>query len=286
MEDGTPAVVADAAGASPAPTGQESQAETVPSPGAQQGSVAPSPGAVPAETPNMRQLREQYESLKSQFEPYKAFGKPEELQPRIKIADSVMESAVAAGVDLGYTEQEIREALTEDPWGAIQLFQKELAEARAAGKQPQIDVKNLVRREVDQATKTYREAEDRRRAQEAANRYDTEAARQIDAIYKDENLSEEERDAVYGVATTLFQQDKEAYKVLREEGKVALVQKYVKEAKDSLDRYYSLRSQRESARTGSGKPAGSQPAKSERVYTLDDFAKGEFDPRMGVFKHP
>lgn len=264
---------------SPGATGADASADPAPSPGAQPGSGAPSPGASPADSPNMRQLREQYEALKSQYEPYSKLGKPEEISSHVAIARQITEHAVSIGTELGYSEQEIREALAADSQGTLEFLRTKQAEAQQSG-QHQPDVKKTIQAELNKALKPIQDRETKRLNDEANFRFDSTFDQELKALFKGETLAEDERGFLYGLASHFVA----GYEGARErllEGKTGDVKKSLDEARSQLDKYYLARAQREAKRAP--KPGGQGPSgqPEKKSYTLDDIIEdpGKINPR-------
>lgn len=257
---------ADAGAGSPPPPGTGG-AEDAGSPPA--GSGAPPPGAGP-ESANIRQLRDAYEALKREHEPYSKLGKPEELQAHVSIAQRITTAAVEAGTALGYDEAEVREAMVNDPDGTLAFLRRKQAEAERDGARP--DVKQLLKKELDTRLKPFEEREETRLNEEARGRFDTTFEKTALGVFKDDwgAIAREEKAALYDIAVNLFLQDEKAWNELRTEGKTAGVAAFFDKARGFLDKYYVARSQREQKRVNpGGQPPGERPGKTKA--SLDDM---------------
>ena len=214
------------------------------------GSGATPPVASP-ESPNIRQLREQYEQLKSQYEPYSKLGKPEEIQSHVSIAQKLTSTAVELGAALGYEEQEIRNALINDPDGTIAFLRAKQAEAQKNGTAPQPDINKIIEKKLQPIM----QREEQRQNDEANSRFDSAFDQTIKTLYKDDALDEGERGFLYTVASTIIANvDGARERILS--GKSSDIQKAVDEARSYLDKYYLARVAREQKRIG--KPANPQ----------------------------
>lgn len=259
-------------GASPAPTGSETpQADITPSPGVQQGSGEPSPGSVP-ESQNIRQLREAYDSLKKEHEPYKALGQVSELQSQTGIAGKVAQAAVDLGTTLGYTEADIRQSLAEDPLGTVDLLRTQQKEAETNGQQP--DLEKILERKLEQRLKPFEQERQQQLKDKAQGVFDSTFEATIKEAFKDEALSEDELNYLYGDAFHGLERDPEAVKALME-GKTSGAVKHMQESINSFNKAYLARSARDTKRVV--KPAGGQTPSGEPKKSIDDFINGNFD---------
>ena len=266
----SPAVSADVTVASPAPAG--SQAESAPSPGAQQGSGTPSPGVAP-ESPNMRQLREAYEGLKKQYEPYEKLGKAEEIQGQVSVYQKLATRALEIGTELGYDESQIRDALAEDPDGTIAFLRNKQSEAEKNSGQPP-DIKKLLKEELSKELKPFYQEREQQAIEKAHALFDTAFDAQISELFKDEKLSSDELDFLYDSAFYLLERDPAIVKQIKA-GQASGVAKLVATAKTAFDKAYLARNTRETERIGGPKPAtGEKPG--EKKFTIDDIIQGNF----------
>lgn len=220
------------------------------------GSGAPSPGAA-AESPNIRQLREAYEKLKGEYEPYSKLGKPEEIQTHVSIAQKLASESVEIGTRLGYEETEIRQALANDPAGTIAFLRQKAAEAEKTGAQP--DPQTLIKQMLDKELKPFRQAQEQQMIEKANGLFDTAFEAETKKLFADEAIPTEERSVLYDVASQMMSYDEKALQRLKFEGKTSDVAKYVNEARAFLDKYYLARSGRESKRIGGKTPGSQQP---------------------------
>src|SRR5437899_291129 len=113
-------------GATPQGTG------TAPSP-------APSPGTAPAQAPaqgqgqsqgdgNIRQLREAYDGLKSKHEAWEKLGvQPEQVGQFQGVYQKVFGEVSVLGRELGFPDEEIVDALAEDPIRTLDFLRTEAA---------------------------------------------------------------------------------------------------------------------------------------------------------------
>lgn len=273
-----PVASAEAVGASPAPTGSEVTAEQTPSPGVQQASGADSASAVQPESPNIRQLREQYENLKKEYDPYKSLGSVDDLKSQTGIAGKVLQTVMDLGTALGYTDAEIRQAVSEDPYGTYEFLRNKQKELETTG-QPQ-DVDKLVEAKLNQRLKPFEQERQQRVLSEARASFDSTFEAQIKEAFKDEELSQDELSYIYTGAFRAFERDPEAVKMLLD-GKTSGIVKHMQESINLFNKAYLARNARDMKRAGAQKPAGSQAPPSESKKSIDDFIYGNFDlPRQ------
>jgi len=275
-----PAAVTTDQGASSAQTGSGLPAEPVASPATQQGSVAPSPGATPQESPNMRQLREAYDALKREHDPYKALGKPDEIQNHVSVSQKMFAVATELGKELGYDEKQVRDALLDDPAATYEfLKQKKIEAEKANGGQP-VDIKKLLKEQLDKELKPFKDEREQQLIDRAHALFDTAFDQQVAELYKDDKPSEDELDMLYDATFRLLEKNPEIIKQLKDEKKAAGVAQLVAQAKTAIDKYYLARSGRENKRVN---PNGNPPAPKkpgEKKFKLDDFIEGNFPEGM------
>jgi hypothetical protein len=272
------AITADP-GASPAPaaapiTGTPA-AVTPASPAGISSTGGPLPSA--AESQNIRQLREAYETLKKEYEPYKAFGKPEEIQSRVDVYQKMYSTAIEIGTALGYSEQEVQAALSNDPAGTIAFLRQEQIKAEQNGAQP--DIKKILSQELDKRLKPFEQEREQMRTEKAQKLFDTAFDQKIAELYKDDKLTGDELDLMYEASVRLLERDQNALNELKSNGKTAAAAEIITQAKTFLDKYYLARVAREQKRIGgTPPPPGNLP--STKRFTLDDAARGNFPTDM------
>jgi hypothetical protein len=257
--------------ASPAVTGN--QAEITPSPGV--GSAETPPVSSP-ESPNIRQLREQYETLKRQYEPYQSLGKPEEIQSQVAIAQKLVTTAVELGTSLGYEEAQIRESLAEDPDGTIAFLRNKQAEAdKNNGQTP--DIKKLLKEELARELKPFQQEREQRLIEKAHSTFDTAFDAQIAELFKEDKPANDELDELYDRAFRIVERNPEIIKQLKE-GKGSGIAQIVQAAKTSFDKAYLARYTRETKGLTQPKAPGQQQAVQK--VSLEDMIQGNFPDEM------
>jgi hypothetical protein len=278
-----PAASAESTG-SPTPTGTETQGVPAATPAAQGSSAGPLPASgelnwstAPA------QFRQQYETLKSQAEPYLKLGsKPEEIQSHMAIAQKFSTGVVEIGTALGYDEEEVRQSLASDPQGTYDFLRQKQAEAEKNGTAQQPDIKKLLQKELDARLKPITEREEKRMNDEAVYRYDQAFDSQFNALFKDElkDFPADEKATLYDVASFMFQGDKEAMARLKFEGKTSDVSKYVDQARSWLDKYFLARTQRDQKRAGIAGQSNPAQGNGDTKINIEDLIQGNF-PKTG-----
>jgi hypothetical protein len=271
------AITADP-GASPAPAAPASPVGAG-SPPASPAGTSSDGGSLPsaAESQNIRQLREAYDNLKKEYEPYQKLGKPDDISGNVSIATKITQAAVEAGTALGYQEQEIREALVNDPDGTLAFLRQKQAES-AQNQDPTQKLQQLLDKRLKPLEDTFAKEKEAKISSEANTRFNTAFDEGMKSLFKDETLPTEEQDVLYEGALLLLRRDPEAVKALRE-GKQSDVAKYLTEAKSMLDKYYLGRTQRESKRIPAAGQSAKPNAQTEKL-SLSDIANGNF-PKTG-----
>lgn len=217
------------------------------------GSAAPSPGASPQDSPNIRQLREQYETLKGQHEPWQRLNaKPEEVQQRLAVFQNIEREALELGEQLGYDAAEVKEFLGKDPVQVLAHLRQQAQSAQPKTLSPQ-ELKKQLDRLVEDRLKPITEREEARLVKEAAFKFDGEFDRLFKDNFKD-GLPDEAREAIYEMVGQMVGDDAAACKRLKFEGQVSDVAKYFDQAKTRFLKVMNSYVQHERKRTGTGDP--------------------------------
>jgi hypothetical protein len=211
---------AGAPGASPAPQAPPADPGASPTPGRDGASPAPSP-----ESPNLRQLREQYESVKGQLEPWSRLNaKPDEVAQQISVYSRLQGEAQELGRALGYPAEQVAEAFAKDPARTVAFLYQQAALQQSQPPSPQ-DLRQEMRRMVEDGMKPILSREDLRLTQEAESRFTREFDRLFTEKFK-EGLPAEARDAIEEMVGQLVGDDPEACRRLKFQGQVSDVQRY------------------------------------------------------------
>ena len=176
--------------------------------------------------------------------------------------------AAELGRALNYSDEEIAEALAQEPVKVLNYLQSEYA--KAAGNKEETEqerIERLVQEATESALSPIHEAENVRRTNEANNLFERHTMGLItDHLTKDGfkgNAAEsKEADILMRITSELIKYDKAALAELKNNGKTAIIQKYFNEAVAMADAYYTTRFGRESAgvQTGGGRTGGTKPA--------------------------
>lgn len=265
-------------GASPGAggAGQPGGAGAPGTPGAQPGAAQ---GGTPQGDSNLKQLREAYEGVKAKFEPYEKLNlKPEQITQYSGVYQRVFTEAQQVGRELGYSDEDIAEALAADPIRTIDFLRTKFEQA--AQRDPnQPDLQDLVQQHVEQALGPIQQRENVRMT-DAANQLFEQTTRQLAVdSFKAEGLTVEqipadEMDFLMTATSEILKYDEAALKALKYEGKTGAVQKAFQEARTALDKYYLARATREKSRL-TPPQRGAQPAAGQqqggRKPTLDEM---------------
>jgi hypothetical protein len=268
-----PAVSADS-GASPTPAGPVS-ADIASSPGAGSAGASPTPSP---ENQNIRQLREQYETVRKERDAYSSFGKPEDIQSHVSIATKITTAAIEAGTALGYDEAQIRESLAENPEGTINFLRNKQAEVER-NNGANTDIKKLLKEELSRELKPFYQEREQQQLDKAHSLFDTTFDAQISELFKDEKLTEDELGYLYDSTFYLLERSPEIIKQIKS-GQASGIIKLVQTAKAAFDKAYLARTTRENQRIGGQKQTTGQAAQSSKKFTLDDIAQGNFPDAM------
>jgi len=232
------------------------------------------------------QLRQAYETLKAQHDPYSKLNlKPEQITQQTAIYGRFFSEVSNLGKELGFTEQDIVEAFTAKPLETLDFLRSKMAEfEQQNGGDPNADPRQLVEQLVEQRIGPIQQRENVRMTNEANSLFERTVYQETVNWAKTQgleiaNVPKEELQAIMDVASEAMKYDADALKALKMEGKTAGVQKAFQEAVKFLDAYYLARSGRDRARVtppnrggAPGQQGGNQPGKKP---TLDEIINGE-----------
>lgn len=248
------------AGTSPAGAGS-SGAGTSDSGAGSPGSQA-QPGAQGGQqVDGLRQLRETYETLKKEYEPWQKLGvKPEQVTQFQTVYQKTFEAAASIGRELGYPDEEIQEALAEDPQKTLDFLRNEAQRMQQGGNQRGGDqnLQDLVAQHIEQAIGPIQQRENLRITNEANALFERTVHQLAAEAFKTEGIDiakapQDELFMLTSVVSEILKYDPDALKALKYEGKTAAIQKAFTEACTMLDKYYLARSGRDRDRL---QPAG------------------------------
>jgi len=231
--------------------------------------------------PNPYELRQSYEQLKAKHEAFEKLGfKPEQITQFSGVYQKAFGEAQAIGRELGYPDDEIAEALAEDPIRTIDFLrnQANMAQQDRAQSGDQ-DLVELVNQRVEQALGPIQQRENVRMTDQANQLFEhTVRSLAVDS-FKAEGLDVsqipgDEMDFLMTATSEILKYDQDALRSLKYEGKTASIQKAFQEARTALDKYYLARSGRERARLQPARGGQQQPVQRQdgaRKPTLDEI---------------
>jgi len=224
------------------------------------GSVAAPPAASP-DTPGIRQFREQYEALKSAYEPWKNLNRtPDDVQRQISTVERMSTEAVQLGERLGYDAGEVRELFARDPVQVLAYLRQALTESNNKPVSAN-DLRNEMSRTVEQGLKPIYERENARMDREAEFRFDSEFDRLFKENFKDP-LPAKAKEALYEMVGQLVGEDAAAIRRLKFDGQVSDIGKHFNAAKTRLLDIFAEWSTAERQRLGrESAPAPAAPGK-------------------------
>lgn len=237
---------------------------------------APAAGAGhPADSGNVAMLRTEYDKVKGQYsevtgkwEPWsKVIGNhtPEQFTQFSSVYTRVFQEAQGIAEELGYSEQELIEALTADPVKTLDYLRQEQLEAQEGGQGGQggngQDLQQQINEAVNQHLGPIQQRENQRMTTEANSTFERTVHGLLVADFKALGIDAaaidpEEREMLMTATSEMLKYDEQAVWALKYEGKTAGVQKAYQEAKTFLDKYFVARSNRERTRTGGAGGAG------------------------------
>src|SRR5436190_9693789 len=231
------------------------------------GSAAAPPAAVP-ESPNIKQLREQYEATKAQLEPWTRLNlKPDDVAAHYPVLQKMRTEATELGEALGYDAAEVQEFFLKDPVQVL-AYLRQQRQTRQAQPLTQGDLKKQLDKMVEERLKPITQREDLRLNKEAEFRFDGEFDKLFKTEFKD-GLPDEVRDALYEMVGQLVGEDDAAIRRLKFEGQVSDVAKYFEQAKTRVLKTLAAWSAHERKRAG-GEPPPPPGTPSKPKSKLDD----------------
>ena len=236
----------------------------------------------------LRQLREQYEALKAQHEPYTKLNlKPEQITQYSQFYQNLHTEAGELGRDLGFSEEEVAEAFAQDPVATVNFLRSQASRAEQRGQEGQQgDLRQQMEQIVQQTIGPIQQRENLRMTNEANSLFERTVYQESVNFFKGQGIeiakvAPEELQTIMDAASEAMKYEDADVKALKFEGKTAGVQKAFKEAINFLDRYYLARSNRERAHLGpanrGGNNQGGQQGGNQqgRKPTLDEIINGE-----------
>lgn len=259
--------VQDSSGASGSqPTAPAAPAGGAPTPSPGQAAPGASQGT---ESQGIAQLRTAYESIKKEYEPWQNLGvKPEQVSQFQSVYQRTFEEVGSIGRALGYPDDEIIEALQENPVATLDYLRDEMARAQQGQQQDRGDaqLQDLIEQRVQEGIAPIQEWQNQRLTQEANSLFERTAYQLAAESFKKEgldiaNVPQDELFLLTSATSEILKYDEDALRALKYQGSTAAVQKAFTEAQTMLDKYYLARRGRDG-----GAPAqrGAQQQQAQR----------------------
>jgi hypothetical protein len=221
-------------------------------------------------------LREQYEGLKREYEPWQKIGaKPEDVSSAYGAYGKLKTEAVQLGQQLGYNADEVAQLFGEDPVKVISYLRQQ-AQSRETQPLSREDINRQMKQLVSEQLKPVTERMNDQMDREAEFRFTGEMDRLFKDNFKD-GLPDEAREAIQDMVGDLIGQDDQAIRRLKFDQQVSDVQKYFKTATDRLMKVYTAMSNAERNRTGVTAPPPKAPKQPES--RLDQKLSGGYSVR-------
>lgn len=233
----------------------------------------------PNQGDGVRQLREAYEGLKTKFEPWEKLGiKPDQVGQFQNVYTKLHTEVATLGRELGYPDNEIAEAMAEDPVRTLDFLRTQADQAQQGNQQPDNgqDLNDLVAQHVNQVVGPIQQRENQRMTQEANSLFERTVHGLAVESFKAEgidvaNIPQDEMFMLTSAVSEILKYDEGALRSLKYEGKTAAVQQAFQEAKNYLDKYYLARTGRERARIQPAARPGQPAQPGQKKYTLDEM---------------
>jgi hypothetical protein len=217
------------------------------------------------QTTGIDQLRTAYEQVKKDFEPYQKLNlQPSQISQYQTVYNRTFEQVGAIGRELGYPDDQIVEAIMEDPIATLRYLENEYA-ARQQGQQQQtqLSLQEQINQGIQNAVGPLQERENIRMTNEANALFERTVYNMAGQMYKAEGIDvsqvpEDEISLLTSAASEILKYDDDALRALKYEGKTAAIQKAFQEAKTMLDKYFVARMGRQGNRLAAGAPGGLQ----------------------------
>jgi hypothetical protein len=246
----TPGSTAVETPASPAGTG----VPAVPAAPPAAGSAAAPPAASP-ESQNIRQLREQYEALKTKVEPWEKIGAdPKDVASNYQIISGMRKEALELGEQLGYDAEEVKEFFGKDPVQVLNHLRQKAAAPQPTMLSP-VEQRKQFEKLAQEALKPITQREEARATKEAEFRFTGEFDRLYKETFKD-GLPDDCKDAILRLTADAVGADADACRRLKIDGQVSDVARHFTAAKDNFLKIVNSYIAHERKRTGGG---GNEP---------------------------
>lgn len=245
-------------------------------PATQQSQTQPGQG----QDQGLKQLREAYEGVKAKFEPYEKLNlKPEQITQYSGVYQKVYGEAQAVGRNLGYSDEEIAEALTEDPLRTVEFLRNQAQQQAQGQPQGNEDLRTQMEAMAQEVLGPIQQRENVRMT-DAANQLFEQTVRQSAVeSFKAEGIDvaqipEDEMFMLVNATSEIMKYDNAALQELKYQGKTAAIQKAFQEARTYLDKYYLARANRDRSRVQTrtmGAPEIRGQQQQGRKPTLDEM---------------
>lgn len=216
------------------------------------GQPAGQPAAQPAQ--GIEQLRQAYETLKKDFEPWQKLNvKPEQVTQYSTVYQKTFEEIASIGRQLGYPDDEIIEALQENPVATLDVLRNELQVAQAGQQRDtQQSLQDVINRRLEEGLSPIKQWHNEQLTTQANQRFEQVAYQMAGELFKTEgidiaNVPADEVDMLLSATSEILKYDDAALKALKYEGKTAAIKEAFNEAKTMLDKYFIARSGRSGA---------------------------------------
>lgn len=265
---GAPASSGAGAGAAPAAAGQPA------------GAGGPAQG--------IEQLRTAYETLKKDFEPWQKLNvKPEQVTQYSTVYQKTFEEIAAIGRQLGYPDDEIIEAIQENPVATLDVLRNELRAAQAGGgnqRDPNQALQEVINQRLEEGLSPIKQWHNEQLTAQANQRFEQVAYQMAGELFKTEgidiaNVPADEVDMLMSATSEILKYNEDALRALKYEGKTAAIKEAFNEAKTMLDKYFIARS----GRSNGGVRAAAAPGRAPNgqfVPGMRDGKKVSLDDMM------
>lgn len=205
--------------------------------------ASPANGSVPASPAGSpvidwktapEQLRTQYETTKAEAERLRAenerwgkLGDFNSVSQSQQAFQQKLTQATQLGATLGFTEQQIRDAMAEDPKGTLTYL---LQESQKPSYREQQDIDRRIKEGIDTHTKPIREQFEAQANERANSLYQAERDRLFKSEFSD-GLPDENRDELFDILLQSLNADGHAVDRIRQGGQVSDVKRHFEQAK-------------------------------------------------------
>lgn len=192
-----------------------------------EGSVAAPPATSIEENPGFKQLRSQYETTKAEADRWKKLGDYDRISQFHSTHEGKVQQVMPMGRSLGYSEEQIRAAMLEDPKGTAAYLQQEYQKPSGETREQQEKrLESLVNDRVKPIQERFEETINR----EANTRYEGERERLFKAEFAD-GLPDDNKEEFFEILDSLVASDPAALQRLKFQNQVSDVARHAAQAK-------------------------------------------------------